>query len=229
MADRKWELAIYLLYLGMIGWLLTKSNTVTALVCICIGSFILVVGILPMMQKNFRAIRILVISFITIFLLGYFVFDLAGPVAEVMGRDPTLTGRTELWEKLLNMGTDPIIGVGYESFWLGKRLDAMWALYWWQPNQAHNGYIEVYLNFGFVGISLLGGSIIHAYGKIRRNFSIDLDFGRLEIAYLVPLLLYNFTDVGFRFYDLIGFIFFLIIMTPLIKPMISMEDNKRYS
>ncbi len=91
-------------------------------------------------------------------------------------------------------------------------------MYWWHPNQAHNGYIEVYLNLGLVGVFLLGMIIFRAYAKIRRNFHIDLDCGRLEIMFLITLLLYNFTDAGFRAFGFTGFIFYLIVMDrPLVK------------
>jgi len=46
------------------------------------------------------------------------------------------------------MRVNPWIGAGFESFWLGPRLNKLWAQYNFMPNQAHNGYIEIYLNLG---------------------------------------------------------------------------------
>lgn len=42
-----------------------------------------------------------------------------------------------------------LVGAGYESFWLGTRLDIAWNAF---PNfrlrEAHNGYVELFLNLG---------------------------------------------------------------------------------
>ena len=77
---------------------------------------------------------------------------------EASGRDATLTGRTGIWQTVLNEPNNPLLGTGYASFWLGDRLQRIWALYPRTPLlQAHNGYFEVYLNLGMVGVALLGG------------------------------------------------------------------------
>ncbi len=82
-------------------------------------------------------------------------------LAEAVGEDPTLTDRTKIWAFLLSMHTNPLLGTGYESFWLGPRLQWFWqtaglgAL-----NEAHNGYLEVYLNLGIIGLFLLCGFLI---------------------------------------------------------------------
>ena len=44
-----------------------------------------------------------------------------------LGEDTTLTGRTDLWEDLKKIDVNPIVGVGFESFWVGDRVDRLWA------------------------------------------------------------------------------------------------------
>src|SRR2546428_3149771 len=46
---------------------------------------------------------------------------------ETMGRGPTLTGRTQIWHLVLSMTTNPLLGTGFESFWLGPRLQKIWS------------------------------------------------------------------------------------------------------
>jgi len=55
-----------------------------------------------------------------------------------MGRDSTLTGRTDIWARVIALVHNPVIGTGFESFWLGKRLEAM-QLYQRGLNETHNG------------------------------------------------------------------------------------------
>ena len=79
-------------------------------------------------------------------------FDTGGGAVEALGRNSTLTGRTEIWKLVLGMANNPIFGAGYESFWLGERLQKLWHYYWFPINEAHNGYIEIYLNLGWIGV-----------------------------------------------------------------------------
>ena len=67
-------------------------------------------------------------------------------VVSVLDRDTTLTGRTNMWADLLKEAINPILGAGYQSFWLGPGAERIWAKYYFHPTQAHNGYLEVYLN-----------------------------------------------------------------------------------
>ena len=89
-----------------------------------------------------------------------------GSMAEAVGKDPTLTDRTKIWAFVLGMHTNPLVGTGYQSFWLGPRLE-----YFWQNsglghlNEAHNGYLEVYLELGLIGVSLLIGFLFRAIGR----------------------------------------------------------------
>ena len=39
-----------------------------------------------------------------------------------LGRDMTFTGRTDVWRELLGLHTDPLLGVGFMSFWDDKSL-----------------------------------------------------------------------------------------------------------
>ena len=51
------------------------------------------------------------------------VFLGASPeVLKIMGRNPTLTDRTEVWGVLVGLVKNPLIGTGFDSFWIGPRL-----------------------------------------------------------------------------------------------------------
>ena len=64
-----------------------------------------------------------------------------------VGRNATLTGRTEVWAGLLpDVMRQPFLGYGFGSFWTLRRiLDH-------HIGEAHNGYLEVCLGLGFVGL-----------------------------------------------------------------------------
>lgn len=75
---------------------------------------------------------------------------------ELIGKNPTLTGRLPLWEFLEKAAARrPVLGYGYSAFWLA---DARWVqlaretLDWDIPN-AHNGVLELRLQLGWVGVA----------------------------------------------------------------------------
>src|SRR5262249_31162324 len=96
----------------------------------------------------------------------------------------------------LPMNPHPLFGAGYESFWLGDRLKALWSQFWWQPNQAHNGYLETYLNSGIIGLVILACFLVVSYRRIWRPPIGDL--ASLGVAMWTVLLTYNMTEAAFK-------------------------------
>ena len=72
---------------------------------------------------------------------------------------------------MLALHTNPLLGTGYESFWLGSRLQFVWDATEQGILQAHNGYLEIYINLGWVGVILLGGLIVTGYRNAFLAFS----------------------------------------------------------
>ena len=127
-----------------------------------------------------------------------------------LGRDITLTSRVEIWEELIKMDTDPWTGTGYDSFWLGDRAEKLWEKYWWHPNQAHNGYLEIYLNQGWIGLVLFIGLIVVTYKNIIKGLNINYNYGAFRMSFLIMAMAYNYTEAGFKGLHLVFFIFLLI-------------------
>jgi exopolysaccharide production protein ExoQ len=126
-----------------------------------------------------------------------------------LGRKSNLTGRTEVWKEVIPMCPDPIGGAGFETFWLGRRADTVRRFFGSQINEAHDGYIEVYLNLGLVGVGLIALILAQGYRAAARAFRRDLAFGGLLTAYVVALIFYNITEAGFRMLDLPWFFLLL--------------------
>jgi O-antigen ligase len=114
--------------------------------------------------------------------------------------------------------------MGFESFWLGKRLDMLWKQFNFHPIQAHNGYIEIYLNLGLIGIVLVLGQFVGTFQKIQRELIKRFEFGRLRLAFLLAIILYNYTEAAFATTSFLWTMFFLIavdypsLRAPLLRP-----------
>ena len=116
---------------------------------------------------------------------------------EASGRDMTLSGRTDLWSDLMAIAADsPILGVGYGSFWIGNTHN-LWDRHFWKPAQGHNGYIDVYLELGIVGLFLLGGVLVSSYKRIMRLFIDHFEMAVLRFVWLLVILIHNFTESSF--------------------------------
>jgi len=205
---RRIELILNVVFLGLILWLLKLSSSATALACLGIGAIMIWVVGLRFIDK--RLIGVYVVVTILAVAVAEPIFGIYSGVLNVLGRDATLTDRTEVWRDALKLQPDPIFGAGFESFWLGERVDELWKTRWWHPNQAHNGYIETYLNLGFVGVILLAGMIIGTFGKIRRALLTDFQFARLRLGFLFMVLAYNFTEATFKGVHIVWTVFYLI-------------------
>ena len=135
----------------MVAWLTPLANSKTSLVALISGIAVILAVQFPQVKRNLWSFLIATVLIAAIFNV---FFSIQGAVLEASGRDATLTGRTEIWKTVLNEPNNPLLGTGYASFWLGERLHRIWALYPRTPLlQAHNGYIEVYLNLGAGGRS----------------------------------------------------------------------------
>ena len=103
----------------------------------------------------------------------------------------------EVWGNLLILVRHPLVGTGFESFWLGPRLERLWSIYWWHPNEAHNGYLEIYLNLGWIGLTLLGLVIVTGYQKVLRTWRRNPSMGSIWLSFFFVGLVYNFTEAAF--------------------------------
>ena len=76
----------------------------------------------------------------------------------LLGRDSNLTGRTELWSYLLELvrQADKPLGLGYfvGTMLLDQRLSAAIQM---RNVNAHNGYLEAYVYFGWLGVIVVAG------------------------------------------------------------------------
>jgi O-antigen ligase len=189
------------------GWLIYIAHSATALVCVIVGAFLLLLMKLPFVVKHLSYLGFCsLLASITIIFAMYRFPEGVGLVAEGLGRDSTFTGRTELWMDLMREPVNPLVGTGYQSFWLGSRADNLWDKYLFHPIQAHNGYLETYLNGGVVGVGLLLAMIVATGGKLKRVLLIERSFGILLVVFIITATLYNCTEAMISRLSLLWFV-----------------------
>jgi exopolysaccharide production protein ExoQ len=78
-------------------------------------------------------------------------------VLNALGRNATLSGRTEIWNLVLvSIGKRPLLGYGFYAFWLGLRGESARLIVGtnWVFGYAHNGILEIWLQLGLAGVGL---------------------------------------------------------------------------
>ncbi len=182
--------------LAMVFWLFWTINSATSMTCFLMATGLILVTSHRVIHRP-AMVHVLVFAMITVSLFALFL-DTGGSLVGVLGRNPTLTGRTAIWDLTLGMVNNPLLGTGFESFWLGQRLQKMWDAYWWHPNEAHNGYLEIYLTLGWVGVAVLAIFLFSGYRSIASSLHRDPGLSGLRIALFLIALVYNLTESAIR-------------------------------
>jgi O-antigen ligase len=207
-------------------WLFRTADSMTSLACFMVGaSAIVIPSVWPIFRKR-AFVNTLVVG-VLLACISVLFLGVGSSLLEQMGRDSTLTGRTDLWRNLLTLTGNPWIGTGFESFWLGERLEKLWTIYWWQPNESHNGYLELFLNLGWFGIALFGVILVTGYQRITALLRSNPEAATLRLAFLVVGLAYSLTEAGFRMTSAV-WVFFLFAASgvPQRRPQILRTFNQ---
>ena len=114
-----------------------------------------------------------------------------------IGRDATLSGRVGLWEGAIEkIIARPWVGYGYQAFWRedGGAFD-IWLSEGYKPPHAHNGFINVPLDLGLIGLSIFLAII--AINYVRSIIFLRSDktvVGLWPIYYITFFFMYNHSE-----------------------------------
>ena len=92
-----------------------------------------------------------------------------GALAKFIGRDATLSGRTEIWKQLWPFVLErPMLGWGYAGFFRGIQGESFHvsAAMRFIVFHAHNGFLEIWLELGGAGLVIFAGSYLRAWRKL---------------------------------------------------------------
>lgn len=204
------------LILGMVVWLLWMSNSITAAVCFVLAAGLMTFAMFARIVRKSAVVHLLVL--VPTVVVGAVLFSgSGGAILSTLGRDATLTGRTGIWDAVLSVSGNPFFGSGFESFWLGDRLQKIWDMTMQGLQEAHNGYLEVYLNLGWVGVGLIALLIWTGYRNVISELRNGDRDAPLKLAFFFTALLYNFTEAGFRETTIVWTAFLIAIASPPLR------------
>jgi exopolysaccharide production protein ExoQ len=181
--------------------LLEMAHCATAVACFVIGGGLMLATGMRTIRTQPRRVNALCLGII--FAASLLVLSGgASLVTSALGRHSDLTGRTEIWTGVIASSGNPLIGSGFESFWntrsniVAQNLPEIYDVD--NLNSAHNGYLEVWLNLGWIGVCLIASIIIFGYRRACKAFQRDQEIGGLLLAYIATGTFYSITEAGFR-------------------------------
>lgn len=137
-----------------------------------------------------------------------------------LNRDPTLTGRTEIWDALIQLiNTKPYFGFGYGAFWDvpdGPAFFVRRDLEWDVPN-AHNGWLEVGLGSGWGAVALMGLSIVAML--LNASFKLlDPGIGQISIGFGLIFAFFSMSESYFLADNSIYWAIYVALAAKLAQP-----------
>jgi exopolysaccharide production protein ExoQ len=215
--NRGRHLLAQIVLLGFGISLLQMADSATSTACFVLGGAITLATGLRTIRNQPARVHILCLALV---LSGGLTMLFGGEsvATSALGRNSNLTGRTEIWAAVIPAVPNPIIGAGFESFWISPCVQNVWRALvgWWDPrglNEAHDGYIEVYLNLGWIGVCLISLILISGYSRAVAAFRLNPSIGGLMLAYIIPAAVYSITEAGFRMLDPIWIFLLLAVFS----------------
>jgi O-antigen ligase len=194
-------------------WLLLTSQSKTSLLAFLAGLAIFLSPYVTMVRRAPAAFaRGCVIVVSVLLILAAVQTVVFAPVLEAVNRDTTFTERTKIWHAVLAQPTNPVVGTGFFSFWLKYR-GAVLAEGIPQDN-AHSGYLEMYLDGGIIGCALLGIFLLTTCWRLAGAFSPDNTFARTVFAFAIMGLITSFAETYYFRPDVIWFATVLATLAP---------------
>ncbi|CAK0775095.1 exopolysaccharide production protein ExoQ [Gammaproteobacteria bacterium] len=136
--------------------LLRMSHSITGMVALGLG---LGVGIVGSLMQSRNSVWNIIAGIVVLvgMLIAVTVYLSPNDVFAVVGRSSDLSGRTEIWRAVMvAIQQRPLLGYGFGGFWLPGNVAAnhVWAVIQWGPPNAHNGWLDLVLQLGIVGVSV---------------------------------------------------------------------------
>jgi O-antigen ligase len=210
-----------LAYGALVLGLLVMTRSATAIVIVA-AYFVFMLGLqlYRRMRPSNATVLLLLAAALGVVLaaVGYAEF---GAISALLGRDPTLTGRTDIWAVLIESAKKrPLLGYGFSGFWTGLEGESgtLYAQVQWFFTYAHSGLLEIVLQLGLVGLAAvlftLGQAARNAREVVRRSASVGAEW----LAGVVFLTItYNLDEGTMLFTHTLTSLFFLLACVALAR------------
>lgn len=188
-------------------------------------------GFLKRLTVKWAVVSVILFMIVSVCLTIIVTDNLEFIVVDTLNKDMTLTGRTDFWPMIIaKINKRPFLGYGINGFWQPWRLgdnpagDLIVAKTQFRPPHAHNGFLDLGLDLGWIGVTLFAlsffNNVVKAVIYLSRN---RLPESGLPLLLLTYTLMTNMTETG-----LVGVtsIWFWYVVTTV---RLTLDTGKSYS
>jgi len=177
--------AVYVV--GSIFLIIMTQSATGRLTLSLLLAFVLLTKLLPRLRRIERKLLLLSAAafFVASAVLGFAAY---ASIARLLGKDPTLTGRTEIWLAVIpSIMRHPLLGYGYRAFWRGYQGESAYVSLFahWAPPNAHNALLEIWLTLGAVGVVSILFTIFQA---LRNGFLCLINTNSSHLAWYTSIV-----------------------------------------
>lgn len=213
--------------------MLLGAQSKTSLLCLIVGGG-LILGIHTVRRAD-PAVGVILVWLGVLVVGGLTTFFLLNPEAlfSLLGKDPSLTGRTGIWDSLLRRSAErPLTGYGYAAFWGRDSMPANWVRLEteWRVPSAHQGWLEVLIQLGYVGLGLV--TFLYALNLVltlARLPRLGVREGYFGLAYLIAFAVLTLSESVLVQHHNLSWALFVAVLAGRFMPAGStmMELNRR--
>lgn len=139
-----------------------------------------------------------------------------------MGKNADLTGRGPLWEAVLDLiWQRPWLGYGFSGFWKdwNSPSAAIWRMVGWNPPNAHNGLLDLWLDLGLLGLTIfligLLANLVKGLAWIRMSRTAESFW---PVMYIIYFWLSNQTESALLRQNEIYWLLYVTVVISMIIP-----------
>jgi len=204
--------------------LVLATQSKTSLLCLIVG--VGVVGFFWALRRGGAAFSVAAI-WVAVVLAGLAIWTWdthSVAVLEALGKDPSLTGRTEIWDSLMRKVADrPWTGYGYGAFWgrIGESVPADWVRKetGWIVPSAHNGWIDLLVQLGWPGAVLVGVLMATTtLVSVLRCMGAGVREGWWALGFLAAFLVLSLSESILVQHQSLPWVLFLAVLTRAVLP-----------
>ena len=210
--------------LGLSSLLVLATQSKTSLLCLMLG--LAAVGGFWTLRRGGAAFSVAAIwAAVVLAGAGVWLWESHSvAVLEALGKDPSLTGRTDIWEALMRKVADrPWTGYGYGAFWgrEGESVPADWVrkeTQWPVPN-AHNGWIDLLVQLGWPGAFLVGTLMAATTAiTVLRSTGQGVREGWWALGFLTAFFVLSLSESILLAHQGLPWVLFMAVLTRAILP-----------
>ena len=204
--------------------LVLATQSKTSLLCLVLG--VGCIGGFWALRKGGAAFTVVAIwSAVVLGALGLWIWETHSvAVLEALGKDPSLTGRTDIWASLMRRVAErPWTGYGYGAFWgrIGESPPADWVRKetGWIVPSAHNGWIDLLVQLGWPGAILVGAQLALAFViSLFRSGGSGVREGWWALGFLGAFFMLSLSESILLTHQSLPFVLFLAVLTRSMLP-----------